>query len=54
MWTGDKVVSKVISTKNLGRKSLEEVKEILATMGLSFGMKVDKKGMAAPASGDLS
>lgn len=29
--------------RNFGRKSLNEIKEILITMGLSFGMKIDEK-----------
>ena len=31
----------MLKTKNFGRKSLNEIKEILTEMGLSFGMKVD-------------
>lgn len=31
----------MLKTKNFGRKSLKEIKEILAEMGLSLGMKVD-------------
>jgi DNA-directed RNA polymerase subunit alpha len=31
----------MLKTKNFGRKSLNEIKEILATMGLSLGMKLD-------------
>jgi DNA-directed RNA polymerase subunit alpha len=31
----------MLRTKNFGRKSLNEIKEILGTMGLSFGMRVD-------------
>ncbi len=33
--------SEMLKTKNFGRKSLNEIKEILADMGLSFGMKLD-------------
>jgi len=33
--------SEMLKTKNFGRKSLKEIKEILATMGLSLGMKLD-------------
>jgi len=33
--------SEVLKTKNFGRKSLKEIKEILAEMGLSLGMKLD-------------
>jgi DNA-directed RNA polymerase subunit alpha len=31
----------MLKTKNFGRKSLKEIKEILATMGLALGMKLD-------------
>ncbi len=31
----------MLKTKNFGRKSLNEIKEILTTMGLSLGMKID-------------
>ena len=34
----------MLKTKNFGRKSLNEIKELLADMGLSFGMKIDAKG----------
>src|SRR5216683_1758232 len=30
----------MLSTKNFGRKSLDEIKDVLANMGLSFGMRV--------------
>lgn len=33
--------AEMLKTKNFGRKSLNEIKEILAEMGLSLGMKVD-------------
>lgn len=36
--------AEMLKTKNFGRKSLNEIKEILADMGLSFGMKLDDKG----------
>ncbi len=39
-----KTEAEMLKTKNFGRKSLNEIKEILADMGLSFGMKVDDKG----------
>ena len=28
----------MLSTKNFGRKSLDEIKDVLASLGLSFGM----------------
>ena len=31
----------MLKTKNFGRKSLKEIKEILGTMGLNLGMKLD-------------
>ena len=40
--------SEMLKTKNFGRKSLNEIKEILSGMGLSLGMKVDS--YAAPAA----
>jgi DNA-directed RNA polymerase subunit alpha len=36
--------SEMLRTKNFGRKSLNEIKEILQTMGLSLGMKPDAHG----------
>jgi DNA-directed RNA polymerase subunit alpha len=33
--------SDMLKTKNFGRKSLKEIKEILSSMGLSLGMKLD-------------
>jgi DNA-directed RNA polymerase subunit alpha len=34
----------MLRTKNFGRKSLNEIKEILLGLGLSFGMKFDSQG----------
>jgi DNA-directed RNA polymerase subunit alpha len=36
-----KTEAEMLKTKNFGRKSLNEIKEILAEMGLSLGMKLD-------------
>ncbi len=36
--------SEMLRTKNFGRKSLNEIKEILQTMGLALGMKPDAHG----------
>jgi DNA-directed RNA polymerase subunit alpha len=36
-----KTEAEILATKNFGRKSLNEIKEILAEMGLSLGMKLD-------------
>ena len=44
--------SEMLKTKNFGRKSLKEIKEILSEMGLSLGMKLDnwppKQGLPKP------
>ena len=41
--------SEMLRTKNFGRKSLNEIKEILGTMGLGLGMKPDAHGrLVAP------
>src|SRR6202000_3363070 len=37
-----KTEAEMLKTKNFGRKSLNEIKEILAQMGLSLGMKIDE------------
>ncbi len=37
----------MLKTKNFGRKSLNEIKEILTEMGLSFGMKIDNEKLKA-------
>ena len=45
--------AEMLKTKNFGRKSLNEIKEILAEMGLSFGMKLDAEGRPVlPAKAD--
>jgi DNA-directed RNA polymerase subunit alpha len=36
-----KTEAEMLKTKNFGRKSLNEIKEILSEMGLSLGMKID-------------
>ncbi|MFH1573537.1 MAG: DNA-directed RNA polymerase subunit alpha [Acidobacteriota bacterium] len=38
----------MLKTKNFGRKSLNEIKEILSEMGLSFGMKLGEDGRPLP------
>ena len=40
--------NEMLKTKNFGRKSLNEIKEILGTMGLGLGMKIDEHGNAVP------
>jgi len=41
-----KTEAEMLKTKNFGRKSLNEIKEVLAEMGLSLGMKLE--GFAPP------
>ncbi|HET9321635.1 MAG TPA: DNA-directed RNA polymerase subunit alpha [Bryobacteraceae bacterium] len=52
-----KTEAEMLRTKNFGRKSLNEIKEILGNMGLSLGMKVDAQGRLvappAPAPGSV-
>ena len=44
-----KTEAEMLRTKNFGRKSLNEIKEILASLGLQFGMKFDAQGrLVAP------
>ncbi len=42
-----KTEGEMLKTKNFGRKSLNEIKEILGTMGLSLGMRLDQPAAAA-------
>ncbi|MBI1357628.1 MAG: DNA-directed RNA polymerase subunit alpha [Acidobacteria bacterium] len=55
---GDLVVrteADMLKTKNFGRKSLNEIKDILATMGLGLGMRFDERGrLIGPESEDAS
>ena len=43
-----KTEPEMLKTKNFGRKSLNEIKEILTEMGLSFGMKLGEDGKPIP------
>jgi DNA-directed RNA polymerase subunit alpha len=43
-----KTEAEMLRTKNFGRKSLNEIKEILSGMGLGFGMKIDSQGRLIP------
>ena len=43
-----KTEADMLRTKNFGRKSLNEIKEILTQMGLGFGMKIDSQGRLIP------
>jgi DNA-directed RNA polymerase subunit alpha len=36
--------AEMLKTKNFGRKSLNEIKDILSSMGLSLGVKFDEHG----------
>ncbi len=49
-----KTEQEMLKTKNFGRKSLNEIKEILASMGLSLGMRIDERGQAVPGSPSIS
>ncbi|MGO8736308.1 MAG: DNA-directed RNA polymerase subunit alpha [Terriglobia bacterium] len=46
--------AEMLKTKNFGRKSLNEIKEILSAMGLSLGMKTDEKGNPLTTPGQES
>jgi DNA-directed RNA polymerase subunit alpha len=41
-----KTEAEMLKTKNFGRKSLNEIKEVLAEMGLTLGMKLE--GLVIP------
>jgi DNA-directed RNA polymerase subunit alpha len=45
-----KTEAEMLKTKNFGRKSLKEIKEILAEMGLSLGMKLENWPPKPPAA----
>jgi DNA-directed RNA polymerase subunit alpha len=50
-----KTEAEMLRTKNFGRKSLNEIKEILGGLGLTFGMKFDAQGrLVAPVGGSSS
>ena len=38
----------MLRTKNFGRKSLNEIKEILLSMGLNLGMRLDEPVVEMP------
>ena len=46
-----KTEGEMLRTKNFGRKSLNEIKEILGGLGLGFGMKYDAHGRLVGPSG---
>jgi DNA-directed RNA polymerase subunit alpha len=41
----------MLATKNFGKKSLNEIRDILHGMGLDFGMEFDEQGNPIPGSG---
>ena len=41
-----KTEGEMLKTKNFGRKSLNEIKEILHSMGLGLGMRIDQPARA--------
>jgi DNA-directed RNA polymerase subunit alpha len=43
--------AEMLKTKNFGRKSLNEIKDILTSMGLALGMKLDEHGQVVQAAG---
>jgi DNA-directed RNA polymerase subunit alpha len=43
--------AEMLKTKNFGRKSLNEIKEVLAEMGLSLGMKLE--GFVVPEEEEI-
>ncbi|MEJ5369326.1 MAG: DNA-directed RNA polymerase subunit alpha [Bryobacteraceae bacterium] len=47
-----KTEAEMLRTKNFGRKSLNEIKEILQELGLSFGMRIDSQGRLLDPSGN--
>lgn len=46
-----KTEQEMLKTKNFGRKSLNEIKSILRSMGLDFGMKIDMEALKALQAG---
>ena len=49
-----KAESEMLRTKNFGRKSLNEIKEILSNLGLGFGMKIDAQGRLIASTGAVA
>ncbi len=46
-----KTEAEMLRTKNFGRKSLNEIKEIIGNLGLGFGMRFDAQGRLVSPSG---
>jgi DNA-directed RNA polymerase subunit alpha len=49
-----KTEAEMLKTRNFGRKSLNEIKEILETLGLSLGMKLDDEVLAELAKSEIT
>ncbi|MBZ2184636.1 MAG: DNA-directed RNA polymerase subunit alpha [Bryobacter sp.] len=49
-----KTEAEMLRTKNFGRKSLNEIKEILVGLQLTFGMKIDASGRLIAPPGGMS
>ena len=49
-----KTEAEMLKTKNFGRKSLNEIKEILAGMGLSLGMKLENYPAPQPEGAEAA
>jgi len=49
-----KTEAEMLKTRNFGRKSLNEIKEILETLGLSLGMKLDDEVLAELARSEVA
>lgn len=47
-----KTEAEMLKTKNFGKKSLNEIKEILADMGLSLGVKIEAAAQASSPKGE--
>lgn len=47
-----KTEAEMLRTKNFGRKSLNEIKEILGRLGLQFGMRFDSQGRLVSPTGE--
>ena len=43
--------NEMLKTKNFGRKSLNEIKDILSSMGLGLGIRLDDTGQVVHAAG---
>jgi DNA-directed RNA polymerase subunit alpha len=48
-----KTEGEMLKTRNFGRKSLNEIKEILETLGLTLGMKLDDEVLVELAKSEI-